>query len=85
MDDLRQGVTPTQHAVLDLLDAQAREWGDLFDFEAQLVRASERAKQACRTILLANKRRYAIEAAARLIDAADEIARLIETGEPEHG
>jgi hypothetical protein len=76
--DLRQGVTPTQHAVLDMIEQQGAEWGDLYDFEAQLIRAADRAKQAVRSTILANKRRCAIEAAARLIDAADEIGRLID-------
>lgn len=77
MSDLRQGVTPTQHAVLDMIEQQGAEWGDLFDFEAQLNKGWDLARRAARVSLLSKKRSLAIEAAARLIDAADEIGRMI--------
>lgn len=78
MSDLREGVTPTQHAVLDMIEEQGVEWGDLYDFEAQLKKGWDRARMASRVTLLTKKRALAIEAAARLIDAADEISRMIE-------
>lgn len=77
MTDLRQGVTPTQHAVLDMIETHAAEWGDLYDFEEQLRKGWDRARLASRVSLLSKKRRLAIEAAARLIDAADEIGRML--------
>lgn len=77
MSDLRQGVTPTQHAVLDMIEQQGAEWGDLFDFETQLNKGWDLARRAARVSLLSKKRSLAIEAAARLIDAADEIGRMI--------
>ncbi len=78
--DMRQGLTATQQAVLDMIEQRSAEWGALYDFEARLVRASAFAKSACRTTVLAAKRHKAIEAAARLIDAADEIGRMIAGG-----
>jgi hypothetical protein len=77
MTDLRQGVTPTQHEVLDLIETSAPAWADELDFEEQLKLAANLADVACKMTLLSRKRRFAIEAAARLIDAADEIGRLI--------
>lgn len=79
MTDLRQGVTPTQHAVLDLIEQRAEEWQDAFDFDDKLIRAISAARQAQITSRLTTKRQFAIEAAARLIDVADEISRLMES------
>lgn len=78
MTDIRQGITPTQHAVLDLIEQSAQHWADSHDFEAQLRMGAARAKNAERATLLSTKRAFAIEAAARLIDAADEIGRMIQ-------
>jgi hypothetical protein len=78
MDDLRQGVTPTQHAVLDLIEAAAACWAESYDFEAQLAQATKVARTASRLNTLSKKREAAIEAAARLIDAADQIGRLMQ-------
>ena len=78
MSDLRQGVTPTQHAVLDMIEAKGSKWGNLYDFETQLKKGWDRARMASRVSLLSKKRAFAIEAAAHLIDAADEIGRMIE-------
>lgn len=76
MDDLRQGVTPTQHDVLDLIEEKAPAWSEAA-IEERLRMAHARAGNAYRASKLADKRRFAIEAAARLIDAADEIGRMI--------
>lgn len=77
MSDLRQGVTETQHAVLDLIEQRAARWSSEWDFEERLHHAAGRAIMAkARTNLIA-KRDHAITAAALLIDAADEISRLI--------
>lgn len=82
MTDLRQGVTPTQHEVLDLIDERAAIWSTTWDFEERLNHAAGRALMAHdRTNLLA-KRQSAIVAAALLIDAADEITRLIAATAP---
>lgn len=81
MTDLREGVTATQHEVLNLIDAQAPAWADLHDWEDQLRLGKTRAAQAMRSSRLATKRNFAIEAAARLIDAADEIGRMIAAGD----
>ncbi len=76
MNDLRQGVTPTQHEVLDLIERDVTEWPG--DFEERLRLGRGKAADATRYSMLHAKRRAAIEAAAYLIDAADEIGRLIE-------
>lgn len=81
MSDLRQGVTETQHAVLDLIEEKAQQWADDHGFEDQLRMGLARAGNAHRCTKLSDKRRYAIEAAARLIDAADEIGRMINAGD----
>lgn len=78
MTDLRQGVTPTQHAVLDKIEANAMDWPG--DFNRRLAMGRGYAADATRMNRLADKRSAAILAAALLIDAAEEITRLI--GEP---
>lgn len=78
MTDLRQGVTATQQAVLDLIEREAPGWADSYDFEEQLKQAMLVAGTACRSNKLTAKRTAAIEAAARLIDAADEISRMLQ-------
>lgn len=80
LGDLRQGVTPAGHAVFDCLEKQQAEWGDLFDIAAQLKRAAARAKNAIYAADPAKQRQYAIEAAARLIDAINEMDREIAAG-----
>jgi hypothetical protein len=79
--DLRQGVTPTQHAVLDLIEERSKLWSDLDDFQGRLRMAHARAGSAMRASEPQAKRFYAMEAAARLIDAAEEIGRLIDAGD----
>lgn len=76
MDDLRHGVTPAGHAVLDYLEAHERGWGDLHDVAGQLKMAQARARNAlyARDTPI-KQRQYAIEAAARLIDAINEMNR----------
>jgi len=81
MSDVREGITPTQHAVLDMLDRRAASWGDHLDFEGQLRMAHARARSARLAAKLTAKRNFAIEAAARLIDAADEIGRMLAAGD----
>jgi len=79
--DLRQGVTLTQHQVLDLIAQKAAEWSEKHDFDDRLKLGLSAARQANSQILfLEVRRRAAITAAALLIDAADEIGRLIGTG-----
>lgn len=77
-DDLRQGVTGAAHAVMDALEARRAEWGDLYDVAGQLKMAHARARNA---LYSSNdpikQRRYAVEAAARLIDAIGEMDREI--------
>lgn len=76
MTDLRQGVTETQHAVLDKIEANAMDWPS--DFEERLRMGRGYAADATRMNRLVDKRAAAIMAAALLIDAADEIGRLID-------
>lgn len=78
MTDLRQGVTPTQHEVLDLIEERAVIWATQWDFEEQLNHAAGRALMAHDRTNLHGKRQSAIVAAALLINAADEIRRLLE-------
>lgn len=78
MTDLRQGVTPAGHAVLDCLEQQEAEWGDLYDVATQLKMAHARARNALYSADDPIKQRqYAVEAAARLIDAIGEMDREI--------
>ncbi len=77
MTDLRQGVTPTQHAVLDLIEREAASWADEDEFDIRIAKASRHALRAQDSRSLTAKRNSAIRAAAMLIDAADEIARLL--------
>lgn len=77
MTDRRQGVTPTQHAVLDLIEREAPAWSQADEFDIRIAKASRRALAAQDSRSLAAKRLLAIEAAARLIDAADEISRML--------
>lgn len=77
MNDLRQGVTPTQHEVLDLIEREAAGWSHADSWEAKLEFAADLAKSAARGEVLRTIREQAIHAAALLIDAADEIDRLI--------
>lgn len=77
MTDLREGVTPTQHEVLDLIEERATACSTIWDFEERLKHGAGRALMAKDRTNLIAKRQNAIIAAALLIDAADEIARLI--------
>jgi hypothetical protein len=78
MTDLRQGVTPTQHEVLDMIEERAVEWSAKMTWEEKLADARGCAADATRLTSLKQKRLSAIVAAALLIDAADEISRLID-------
>lgn len=84
MTDLRQGVTETQHAVLDLIEERAAEWSAALTWEEKLEFAAALAKSANMGATLKTVRIEAIHAAALLIDAADEISRLIDA-EPTGG
>jgi len=77
MDDLRQGVTPAGHAVLDHLEARQVEWGDRHAIAEQLKMAQARARNALYAANPKKQRDFAIEAAARLIDAINEMDREI--------
>lgn len=77
MTDLRQGVTETQHAVLDLIEQRAELWSIEWDFEERLHHGAAQALLAKGSSDLNRKRHHAMTAAALLIDAADEISRLI--------
>lgn len=88
--DLREGLTPAARDALDMLEKRRDEWGQRLTLEKQLWLAADStaaAARACRgrgsrqSAILTHKRRLAIEAAARLIDAADEIGRIIAEGE----
>lgn len=84
MTDLRQGVTPTQHEVLDLIEgALGEEWRGAWDWERRIHVGYLEARRADTGSELINKRRHAIIAAALLIDAAEEIGRLIGAAAPE--
>ena len=72
-DDQRQGVTASTHVVLDLLDAERNDWNDDVDFAEQLRMASARAGSAFRAARIEDRRRYAVEAAARLLHALELI------------
>lgn len=79
MTDLRQGVTEVQHKVLDLIERQAANWSAIEpDPQLRLAQALGAARQAVIAEKLTSQRFWAIEAAARLIDVADELDRLID-------
>lgn len=82
MTDLRQGITPTVHEVLDLIEQRAEIWSTKWDFEERLKHGAGRALVAQDRSNLLAKRQSAIIAAALLIDAADEISRLINATAP---
>jgi len=80
--DLRHGVTETQHAVLDMIEKKGSFWG-VISLPSRLENAARYAGLAAGTTLsLSIRRNMAIEAAARLIAAADEMGRVIAAGEP---
>lgn len=70
MSDLRQGVTPAGHDVLDALDMQRPS---SLGLEEELRLAHARAANASRAKPPANRRRFAVEAAARLILAIEAL------------
>lgn len=79
--DLRQGITPTQHAVLDLIEQRAELWAELGDFDHRLQLAKKFAKTAGNRLgRIRSRRNAALCAAGLLIDAADEMARLLGLG-----
>lgn len=79
MTDLRQGVTEVQHKVLDMIERQAANWFAIEpDPQLRLAQALGAARQAIGAEKLTSQRFWAIEAAARLIDVADELDRLID-------
>jgi hypothetical protein len=83
MTDLRQGVTPTQNEVLDLIGERGVMWSTMWDFEKLIEYGAGRALVATDRTNLIAKRQNAIIAAALLIAAADDIGRLISTAAPE--
>ena len=72
-DDTRQGVTFTQHAVLDLLEQRQRLWADQ-TVDQQIEQARINAFDARNMHSAAYKHSRLIEAAARLLDAAERVA-----------
>lgn len=83
MSDLRQGVTPSQHAVLDMIETRATEWFTAWTWEQRIHVGMLEARRAENRTRLKDKLEHAITAAAILMDAADELARLIAVIEPE--
>jgi hypothetical protein len=73
---------PAIDDVKALYTEKAQEWGEQGDWEDQLRMARARATSAARCTKLVDQRRFAIEAAARLIDAADALGAMISVGLP---
>ena len=72
-DDQRQGVTFTHHAVLDLLDQRQHLWSELA-VDQQIEQARIAAFDARNFHSAAYKHAKLVEAAARLLDAAERVA-----------
>lgn len=72
MSDLRQGVTETQHEVLDLIEANQPDWSELPLF-VRIFRGAARAQHAWAEVDPERRRAATIEAAALLISAADDM------------
>lgn len=77
MTDFRQGVTATQQEVLDLIEERATEWSTAWNWEQRIHVGMLEARRAENRTGLKDKLEHAITAAAILMDAADELARLI--------
>ena len=84
MTDLRQGVTPTQHDVLDLVDSlkatearYTRKPGPVAGADLQIAYAAESLRASERATTLIGKRIYALAAAARAIIAVEDFDRMI--------
>ncbi|MCW1985361.1 UNVERIFIED_ORG: hypothetical protein M2348_001093 [Sphingomonas sp. R1F5B] len=73
--DLRQGVSPAVHEVLDLLENDAWLWDSCFSPDGLIESASGYASAAFRASNPGHQRTHAIEAAARLIHAAERLAQ----------
>jgi len=80
MTDLRQGITPAQHQILDLVERHRADWARDGNAGTQLLRANDHLKYALHTVDLAVRRRLASNAAARLIDAVEQMDRVSTEG-----
>ena len=80
MTDLRQDVTPTQHEVLDQIETFGADWAKRHSVQLQIGLAGDHARIARDLLALESKRQHAIHAGARLIVAAEQLARLIDAG-----
>ncbi|MBB5684326.1 hypothetical protein [Sphingobium boeckii] len=81
-DDLRHGVSPAGHAVLDFVEDHQPDWDngdDLFETQFTLAMACI-ARAQCTGVKLVHQRDRAIEAAARLIDAVHTLDMMIDAG-----
>ena len=84
MIERRRLVTPTAAAVLDHLALNAPRWADAHTFDAQIDAANAKVREAVDRIEdapLPELRAQLVEAAARLIDAASELDRMIAAGD----
>lgn len=81
--DLRQGVTLTQHAVLDLVDRGNERWVETIAPEALIQSAISTVSMADGTDDLELQLAAAIGAAAYLIAAAEKIASKLATEGPD--
>ncbi|MDR3408441.1 MAG: hypothetical protein P4L68_08085 [Methylovirgula sp.] len=75
--DLREGVSFTQHAALDLLDQRRALWSQI-SINTQISMAHQDAIEAERLESCAFKVSKLIEAAARLLDAAERLTAYAE-------
>ncbi|AYJ85324.1 hypothetical protein D3Y57_04725 (plasmid) [Sphingomonas paeninsulae] len=78
MNDMRQGVTQIQHTVLDLLESVRN---DGHGHDTQLFLGEKLANHARVNVGLRFKRDHAIQAAARLIDVAEQLDVMISAGD----
>lgn len=74
-DDLRQGVSRTAHEVLDLIEREKPCWDLCYTAFGLVESGHDHASTANRSAKPASKRAIAIEAAARLIHAAERLAQ----------
>ena len=77
MTDLRQGVTETQHAVLDLIERRSVDFRRVYNLDDRIHWAIAHAQSAKTNPIRQFKAEGIILAAAMLIDAADELDCLI--------
>ena len=78
--ELRHGVTPTEHAVLDLITQYQADWAENYSPEELAEIASSDASCAVKLARLEAKRGMALLGAARLIAAAEGLSKQIAEG-----